>query len=229
MIVANGDIAMDIDLSRLHGLGSQGGESKLDTLRFHISPNSFFTVLIFNDTLRGPDAGSMGLIPENTATLPGPLQASLSQLVIEKLPPDAPFDLAVRDGKTGFVFFNIEGNLYGYDATARSLSIGEGRLLISEEFANDALGDPRMPGWSRARFRSRRPMYPIETTTLVNGAVQSSILPPRRNGVAGRSEFRAWTRCHCRGSLLPPNNLAVTPPRWASLSERFPAITELSH
>ena len=37
------------------------------------------------------------------------LGASLKQLVVEKLPSDQGFDLAVRDSKTGFTFFNVEG------------------------------------------------------------------------------------------------------------------------
>ena len=83
----------------------------------------------------------MGLIPENTASLPAPLQSSLNQLVIEKLASDASFEMAVRDGKTGFVFFNIEGHQSDYDAATHLFSIKEGRLLISSEFANK-LGRP---------------------------------------------------------------------------------------
>ena len=181
MIVANGHVAMDLDLSRLNGTATS--ESRLETLRFQVGPNSFFTVLLFNDTLRGPDAGSMGLVPQNTATLPGRLQSSLNQLVIEKLPSDASFDLAVRDGKTGFVFFNIEGNLYEYDAAARLLTIRDGKLLISEEFAKN-LGRPAEAGASAGRISVTANMYLIETTTLVNGAAQSAILPPSRRGGA---------------------------------------------
>src|SRR5437762_1314894 len=108
MIVANGNVAMDLDLNRLNGIASGTRESKRETLRFQVSPNSFFTILVFNNVLRGAEPSSMGLIPGNTATLPGPLQSSLTQLVLEKLPSDAAFEMAVRDGKTGFVFFNIE-------------------------------------------------------------------------------------------------------------------------
>ena len=108
MIVASGSVAMDLDLNRLNGVGSA---TKLDTLRFEVRPNSFFTILVFNNVLRGPTLGSMGLIPKNSATLPPPLQASFNQLVIEKIPSSEPYDIVVRDGKTGFVFFNIEGNL----------------------------------------------------------------------------------------------------------------------
>ena len=104
------------------------------------------------------------------------MQASLGQLVIEKLQSDEAFDLAVRDGKTGFVFFNMEGHQYEYDAAAHSLSIKDGKLLISEEFARK-LGRPADAGLSAGEISIAATMYPIEVRTLVNGAVQSAILP----------------------------------------------------
>jgi hypothetical protein len=128
---------MDLDLNRLNGNGSETQESKRDRVRFEADPNSSFTILVFNNVLRGPEPGSMGLIWRNSTILPESLNASSNQLVIEKIPSSESSDLVVRDGKTGFVFFNIEGNLYEYDATAPLLSIKGGRLLISEEFANE--------------------------------------------------------------------------------------------
>jgi len=178
MNVANGNVAMDLDLNRLHGTASTAKESKLETLRFQVGSNSFFTVLVFNNVLRGPEPGSMGLVPGNVANLPGALQASLNQLVVEKLPSEEAFDLVVRDGKTGFVFFNIEGHLYDYDPAAHLLSIKDGRLLISEELANK-LGRPAEAGSIVGRISITATMYPIEITMLVNGAPQSAILPPR--------------------------------------------------
>ena len=74
---------MDIDLNRLSGIGS--ATQQLNTLRFLVTPNSFFTILVFNDVLRAAESGSMGLIPQNTTDLPASLNASLSQLAIEKL------------------------------------------------------------------------------------------------------------------------------------------------
>ncbi len=111
MIVESGSITMDVDLNRLK-------------LRFAIAANSFFPILVFNNALRGPEPGSIALIPQrserrsNTA-VPSLLGASLNQLVLEKLASGEPFDLAVRHAKTGFVFFNVEGNLYDYDASAQ--------------------------------------------------------------------------------------------------------------
>ncbi len=132
MMVAEGGAAMDIDLNRLNGIGSP---PQMNSLSFAVAPSSFFTILVFNKVLRGPEPGSMALIPQSSAILPAPLDASFNQLVIEKATWSKPFDIVVRDGKTGFIFFNIEGNLYDYDAKAQLLSIKEGRLLISEEFA----------------------------------------------------------------------------------------------
>src|SRR6266576_997929 len=89
MIVASGRAAMELDLNRLNGIGSA---PKLGTFRFDVRPNSFFTILVFNNVLRGPTLGSIGLIPENSPTLPAPLKASFNQLVIEKIPSNDPYD-----------------------------------------------------------------------------------------------------------------------------------------
>jgi hypothetical protein len=149
MIVENGSVAMDLDLDRLNGISSVTGRPA--TLHFAAGANSFFTILVFNDLLRGPEPGSITLIPQTTGPagvnppgynrLPLRLVASLKQLVIEKLLSDAASDLAVRDSKTGFTFFNIEGHHYDYDANAQLLSITGGNLRVSKELAN-ALGRP---------------------------------------------------------------------------------------
>ena len=174
MIVASGSVAMDLDLNRLNGVGSA---TKLDTWRFEVRPNSFFTILVFNNVLRGPTLGSMGLIPENSATLPASLQASSNQLVIEKIPSSDPYDIVVRDGKTGFIFFNIEGNLYDYDVKAQLLSITGGRLLVSKEFA-ESLGRSSDVGAVVGQISIGATMQPVEITRLdENGDVKSATLP----------------------------------------------------
>src|SRR3954467_474548 len=111
MIAKGGSGRMGIDLNRLSENNSTA--EKVETLRFAVAGNSFFPILIFDKALRGPTLGSMGLIPQNTVALPAPLIASLNQLVIEKIDWSGAFDIVVRDEKSGFVFFNIEGNLYG--------------------------------------------------------------------------------------------------------------------
>jgi cell division septation protein DedD len=173
--VESGSVTMDADLNRLNGTG--GTRGKLETLRFAIAANSFFPILVFNDLLRSPEPGSIALIPQNSTTLPAVLSASINQLVVEKLASGEPFDLAVRDAKTGFVFFNIEGHQYDYDAAARLLSIKDGRLLISRGFAN-ALGRPSDAGAIVGKISVGAAMQPIEITHLdENGFVKSATLP----------------------------------------------------
>ena len=186
MIVENGSVTMNLDLNRFNAISSV--PARTVTLHFAAAANSFFTILVFNDLLRSPEPGSMALVPESETapTLPAALAASLKQLVIEKLPPDAPFDLAVRDGKTGFTFFNIEGHQYDYDPNAQSLSITGGNLLVSQEFAN-ALGQPSAASATVGKISIGTTMQPIEIRTILNGKIQSVIMPPLR-GLPRRSE-----------------------------------------
>ena len=178
-IVASGSVAMNLDLNRLNGLSS--ATQKLHTLDFVVKPNSFFTILLFNNLLSGPEIGAaMTLIPQNSATLPAPLRASFNHLVIEKSASNAAVDLAVRDGKGGFVFFNIEGSLYDYDANAQLLTIEGGRLLISNEFAN-ALGRPADAGVAVGQISVGATMQAIEITEI-NGETR---LPPLHQPLPG--------------------------------------------
>jgi hypothetical protein len=180
MIVENGSVSMDLDLNAFEGSGSL--VARPVTLQFVIGANSFFPILVFNDLLRGPQPGSMALIPQAGANVPGysnlpvALGASLKQLVIEKLSSDQRYDLAVRDGNTGFTFFNVEGGEYDYDANARSLSITNGRLLVSKEFAN-ALGRPSDAGSIVGKISVGAAMQPIEIDHLFNGQPQSASMP----------------------------------------------------
>ena len=186
MIVENGSVTMNLDLNRFNAISSV--PARTVTLHFAAAANSFFTILVFNDLLRSPEPGSMALVPESEAapTLPAALAASLKQLVIEKLPSGAAFDLAVRDGKTGFTFFNIEGHQYDYDPNAQSLSITGGNLLVSQEFAN-ALGQPSAASATVGKISIGTTMQPIEIRTILNGKIQSVIMPPLR-GLPRRSE-----------------------------------------
>src|SRR6266480_3051495 len=179
MIVENGSVTMDLDLNRLNGTGAMTG--KLETVRFAVAANSFFSILVFNDLRRRPDQGSMALIPQGAPTLPVVLGTSLKQLVVEKLPSGKGSDLAVREGNTGFTFFNIERHQYNYDANAQSLAITNGRLLISKEFAN-ALGRPADAGSVAGQISIGAAMQPIQITQLASGYPKSIVMPPMQNG-----------------------------------------------
>ena len=177
MIVANGSAAMDIDLNRLSGVDSQ---SRMTALRFTAVPNSFFTILVLNDELRGPLPSSMGLVPQNAAAVPAPLSALYRQFIVETTEWGEPFELVVRDGKTGSVVFNIEGHEYDYEASEHLLSIQAGRLLVSKEFAAE-LGRPAEAGTVVGRISITATMRTIEITRFVNGETKSDVMPAQPN------------------------------------------------
>jgi len=181
MIVENGTVTIDLDVDRLSADGSLA--AKVQQLRFTVAAHSFFSILVFNNVLRGPEQGSMALIPQYSAVLPPVLSASLNQLAVEKLAAGEQFDLAVHDAKTGFTFFNIDGPQYDYDANGQLLNIQGGRLLISNEFA-DALGRPSDAGSVVGKISIGAAMRPIEIKQLVNGETKSMVMPPLR-GAAG--------------------------------------------
>src|SRR5437667_76435 len=174
VIVENGRVTLDLDLDRLNADGSLA--AKVVQLRFAIAANSFFSILVFNDLLRGPEQGSMALVPQYSTELPSRLTASINQLVVEKLPSSEKVDLAIRDAKTGFTFFNIEGHQYDYDANGQLLNIQNGRLLISEDFAT-ALGRSSDVGSPVGKISISARMQPIEVTQLVNGEPKSMVMP----------------------------------------------------
>ncbi|MGI9172945.1 MAG: dockerin type I domain-containing protein [Chthoniobacterales bacterium] len=178
-VMVNGSVVLDLDLSQL---GANASGAQRDSVRFETGPESFFTMVRFNEELRGPEPGSLSLKWSNARMLPGALNVSANQLVLEKTAPDARYELVLRDGKTGFVFFNIEGAQYQYDAATRALRIEGGRLLISEELAK-TLGRPAEAGAVAGGISIAGVMSPIEVTTYVNGQLTSASLPrQQRNG-----------------------------------------------
>lgn len=169
MIVADGTANLNLDLSRLNGRGSAN-------LNFALGQDAFFTVLVFNHELRGPLPGSVDIAPQSSAALPAKLDASYRQLSIESVPRGGDYELVVRDSKTGFTFFGVEGQLFDYNANDRSLNIHDGRLVISREFAA-ALGRPSDAGAVAGGFSLAATMRPIEVTEVVDGAVRSEVMP----------------------------------------------------
>jgi hypothetical protein len=174
MIVASGSVKMDLDLNRINGVNST--TQKLETLHFGVAPSSFFPVLVFNKVLRRAETGSLALVPQNNVALPAVLTASLNRLTIEQAHPGEAFNMVVRDATSGFVFFNIEGNLQ-YDASKQLLGIQGGRLLISEALAT-SLGRARAAGMQAGTISIDTAVTPIATSTVVNGKIGSSTLPP---------------------------------------------------
>ena len=186
MIAANGSVTMDLNLRHLNSARSIAKTASPRVLRFNVERDSFFTVLVFNDELRGPLPSSMRLIPQDSAHLPAKLNASYQQLVVESTPWGGQYELVVRDGITGFLFFNIEGQEYNYDANQSSFNVQNGRLLISNEFAA-ALGRPSSAGSVVGKISISATMRPIEITQVINNEVVSEFLPsqPAAGSVQG--------------------------------------------
>src|SRR5215472_3806079 len=170
VIVASGSVSMDFDLNRINAINSTTRKS--ETLHFSVAPSSFFPVLVFNKVLRRAEIGSMALVPQNNAALPAVLTASLNRLTIEQAHSGKAFNMVVRDANSGFVFFNIEGNLH-YDANTQLLGIQDGRLLISKAMASN-LGHPREAGTQAGTISIDTAVTPIATSTVVNGKLESS-------------------------------------------------------
>src|SRR6266567_3290701 len=177
MIVENGSVTLNLDLNGLNG--SNDLTSRPVTLQFAAATNSFLPILVFNNRLRGLEPGSIALVPQTRPNplLPSVLAASLKQLVVQKLSPEAAFDLALRDARTGVRFFNVQGHEYEYDAKTQSLNIQGGRLLISDEFAR-ALGRPSDAGTYVGSLSIGATMQPIEITQIVSGEPKSVVMPP---------------------------------------------------
>jgi hypothetical protein len=77
---------MELDLNRLNGIPFTA--PKFEAWRFDVAANSFFSILVFNDLLRGPEQGSMALMPAGVnapaySNLPAALNASVKQFAIE--------------------------------------------------------------------------------------------------------------------------------------------------
>jgi hypothetical protein len=183
MIVENGSITLQLDLNGLNGSGSLVARPL--TLHFAAAANSFFPILVFNDLLRDLAPGSMALafqdsssgVVEPPGNLPAPLRRSLKRLTVEKVRSGHGFEIAVRDSNTGFIFFNVKGQEYGYDAGAQSFTITGGKLLLSNQFAK-TLGIPSDAGSWVGTMSMGAAMRPIEITQVSSGKAQSVLMPP---------------------------------------------------
>ena len=181
MVVSGGGVTLDLDLRLLTPSTRTRGKTPVT---FSAGHDSLFTVVVFNDELRGPIPGTLGLMPAVGAPMPEKLQASYNDLIIERMPFDSDVEFTVRDGKTGFVFFNIEGIDYGYDAAQSTLTIRGERVLISPEFAA-SLGRRSDAGTVVGSLTLTANMRTIEITKVVDGEVTSSVLPATGNPDAG--------------------------------------------
>jgi hypothetical protein len=176
LIVASGRIALELDRQRLGDAGSASARKGSSTLRFDAERDSFLTVLVFNGELRAALPGSMRLVPLDSTALPARLEASRRQLVVEQAPWGGQYEMAIRDGVTGFLFFNVEGHEAAYDPARRALTVRSGRVLISEELAAE-MGRPSEAGAVVGTISIDATMRPIEVSEIVDGEIRAEVLP----------------------------------------------------
>lgn len=182
MAAVEGTVDLDLDLNRLNG---KGAKSRNNKLHLNASSDTFFTSVVFNDEFRGLLPGTLSLTAKNSIPLPSRLGESANNLVVESLPfGDSHFSMVVRDGKSGFVFFNVEGHEYEYVPSTHTLNIHSGRLLLSDEFAAELnrAGDTKSVVGT---INISTKLNPIEVTHVFQGETQDSYLPPTQNPQAG--------------------------------------------
>lgn len=184
MVPANGSVLMNLDLNRLNGSRAKNARPNIADLRFNVDGDSFFSIVVYNNELRGFLPSSMGILPQDSAILPTKLNESFQRLVIESTPPGEAYELIVRDAKSGFVFFNIEGQELSYQPNGRLLLAQGARLLLTSEFAS-ALGRSAEAGTIVGKISFSTVMRPIEVTEVVNDEVVSSVLPANSNPETG--------------------------------------------
>ena len=68
MIVENGSVTLNLDLNGLNGTNAL--VTRPVTLQFAAATNSFLSILVFNDQLRGLEPGSIALVPAAGSTPP---------------------------------------------------------------------------------------------------------------------------------------------------------------
>ena len=174
MTAASGTVSIRLDVSSRHGSFPKG--PAFTDLVFRAGTDSFFTAVATDEEFRGLLPSSLPLIPQGQSVIPGKLGTSLGQLIVESTAFGSHYSLVLRDTKTGFAFFNIEGHEYVYQPHGRFLSIKGGRLLISKEYAED-LGRPGDAGRRVGEVSIDLSMKAIEVMKVLDGAVVSDTLP----------------------------------------------------
>ena len=175
MIVSEAAVGMNLNVARLEGRRAAKGRAD-GTLRLTADRNSFFTYVIFNDEIRGPLPSAMRVTLDDIATLPSKLAPSSGQFLVEHLEFGGQYDLIVRDAHSGFVYFNVEGYEYEFEPYTDVLSIRNGRMLLSQEFATE-LGRSGDAGTLVGELNIQARMRPIEVQTIQEGEMVAQSLP----------------------------------------------------
>ncbi|MCZ2390439.1 MAG: carboxypeptidase-like regulatory domain-containing protein [Acidobacteria bacterium] len=169
MLVESGTVSLRADLSKLN---ANAGTVIID---MPVKANSFFTVLVFNDELRGPNPGSMDLVGSFSGGR-GRSAISLNDLVLENQAWEDGGDLVLRNARTGMVYFRVEGQEYTYNPMVRGLVASNGRLVVTNDFAA-SLGRKDLAGLTIGTIGLDVRLRTIESSQIVDGEVKSEDMP----------------------------------------------------
>ena len=216
MIVASGNAAMDLDLNRLNGAAA----GKLQTLHFNVAANSYFSILVFNDV-----AGTGQGIDGSDATRFGQVARFVRQILAiscwNKTTLKRLTKSRSRTARPASPFLTFKGM-----ATIMT------RKPICSALPRAAphLCRFRQATWTSHRCRrslgkisTATTMAPIEIEKVVNGAVQSAVMP-----ALCIAQCRDCPRPGChrwRSSVDPPQGEPAGATSGWGL-ERLPAIRE---
>ena len=89
----------------------------------------------------------------------------------------------MRDGNTGFTFFNVDGHQYNYDANARLLSITEWPASHFKRVCQRARPTIGAQVEIVGKISVGAAMQPIEIDELVNGKTNSMVMPAMQHTV----------------------------------------------
>ncbi len=171
MIPEGGMLSMEVDLAKL-GSRARGRSS---VLRFEVPKDSFLPVLIFNNEVRTPMPGTVNLSGEGQLPRGGKIKAGATRLVLEATPWGSDHEMVIRD-ESGMTFFYLEGIGYNYDPQQELFYFDNARLLVSPSYAQE-LGDGSLAGMIVGSVSFRAQMRAIEITNMIDGEVQSDVLP----------------------------------------------------
>lgn len=169
MLVESGTVSMRVDLYKLN---ARAGIVKID---MPVKANSFFTILVFNDELRGPNPGSMDLEGSFSGGT-GRSALVFNDLVLENQAWEDGGDLVVRSARTGSIYFRVEGQEYTYNPMIRGLVVSNGRLVVSNDYAA-SLGRKDLAGTTVGTIGMDARMRTIESSQIVDGEVRSEDMP----------------------------------------------------
>ena len=162
-------------------IGAQKGQAKL---RFNIEKDALFNVTTVDDELRGPMPGSMNIEPTQKNSLSGKLGTSYESLSVERPPFSEEHSLYVRDAKSGFKFFFVEGHEMSFEPGGSRFAAANGRLMITKEFARQ-LGDESLAGTRAGTMSFDAEMKAIEVVELSDDGNNKTSVPAKNSGSGG--------------------------------------------